>query len=53
VVEMGFVILGAILLFSLARAIRAQEPPSVVVEVRDDAAQREESLRHRRIIRGK
>ena len=47
------VFLGAVLLFVLARAVEAQEPPSVVVEVRDDAAQREESLRHRRLVRGK
>jgi len=50
-VGMEFVILGAILV--LVRAVKAQEPQSVVVEVRDDAAHREEALRHRRVIRRK
>ena len=48
-VGMGFVILGTILLLVLARAVKAQEPSSVVVEVRDDAARRIEALRHRRV----
>ena len=47
------VVLGAILLFALARALRSQEPTSTPVEVRDDAAHREESLRRRRLLRGK
>ena len=48
-VGMGFVILGAILLLVLARAAKAQEPSSVVVEVRDDAVLRVEALLHRRV----
>ncbi len=48
-VGMEFVILGALLLLVLARAVKVQEPPSVVVEVRDDAAHRVEALRHRRV----
>ena len=48
-VGMGFVILGAILVLVLARAIGSQEPPPVVVEVRDDAALRVEALLHRRV----
>jgi hypothetical protein len=47
-VEMGFVILGAILLLMLVltRAVEAQEPPPVVAEVLDDA-QVAEALRLR------
>ena len=47
-VGMGFVILGAVLLLVLARAVKAQEPSSVVVEVRDDA-QEAAAQRHRRV----
>ena len=52
-IGIGSVILGAIAVLVLARDARSQEPPPVVVEVRNDAAHREEALRHRRVIRGK
>ena len=49
-VGMGFVILGAIVMLVLARDVKSQEPPPVVVEVRDDAARKVEALRHRRVM---
>ena len=52
-IGIGFVILGAILVLVLARGVRSQEPLPGAVEVRDDVAQREEALRHRRVRLGK
>ena len=48
-IGIGFVILSTVLLLVLARAVKAQEPSSVDVEVRDDAALRAIALLHRRV----
>ena len=49
----GLVILGAILILVLAGAGRSQEAPPVAVQVRDDAARREEMLGRRQVRDGR
>ncbi|NIV35431.1 MAG: hypothetical protein GWN58_40040 [Anaerolineae bacterium] len=48
----GLVILGALLMLVVG-ALRSQEPPPVAVEVRDDAARKEEMLGRHRVRAGR
>lgn len=52
-VGIEFVILGVLLVFALARAIKSTEHQPVVVEVPDDAHCKAEDLRYPRAVRGR
>ena len=52
-VEVGLVILGAVLMLVVDGVLRSQESPPVAVEVRDDATGRKEALGRRRVRDGR